>query len=171
MKLTDLFIADLERERAKTRKAVEAVPEGKGEWKPQEKAMPLGRLTNLVATMPSWLAMMIERDAFDVVPQPGQPSQFAKQLTTRADLAKAVDEGFDAAKKALEGTSDDHLAKPWQLKAGGRVVQESPRHVMMRDSLMHLAHHRGQLMTYLRVLGSAVPAIYGPSADDQSFGG
>ena len=64
MKLTDLFIADLERERAKTRKAVEAVPEGKGEWKPQEKAMPLGRLTNLVATMPSWLAMMIERSEF-----------------------------------------------------------------------------------------------------------
>lgn len=169
MKLTETFIADMERERARTRKAVEAVPEGKAEWKPHDRAMPLGRLTSLVAMMPSWIAMMIDRDEFDVVPQPGQASQFARQLTTRAELAKAVDEGFDGARKALEGTSDEHLMKPWRLKAGGRVVQEAPRHIMIRDSLMHLAHHRGQLTTYIRVSGHTVPAIYGPSADDQSF--
>jgi uncharacterized damage-inducible protein DinB len=167
--LKDLFIADMERERGRTRKAVEAVPEGRGDWKPHEKAMPLGRLTNLVATMPAWVTMMIDRDEFDVVPQPGQQSQFAQQRSTRAELAQAVEEGFDGAGKALAGTTDDHLQKTWRLKAGGRVVQEAPRHVMIRDSLMHLAHHRGQLTTYLRTLGEAVPAVYGPSADDQSF--
>ena len=169
MTLKDLFIADMERERGKTRKAVEAVPEGRADWKPHDKAMPLGRLTNLVATMPSWISMMIDRDEFDVVPQPGQPSQFAQQRTTRAELAKAVDDGFAGARTTLEGTTDEHLQKPWRLKAGGHVVQEAPRHVMIRDSLMHLAHHRGQLTTYLRVLGEKVPAIYGPSADEQSF--
>lgn len=169
MKLTELFLADMEREHARTRKAVAAVPEGRGEWKPHDKAMPLGRLTNLVATMPSWIAMMIDRDEFDVVPQPGQASQFSRQLTTATELDKAVDEGFDGARKALEATSDEHLMKPWRLKAGGRVVQEAPRHVMLRDALMHLAHHRGQLATYIRVSGNAVPAIYGPSADEQSF--
>jgi uncharacterized damage-inducible protein DinB len=169
VKLTELFIADLERERGKTRKAVEAVPEGKGEWKPHEKAMPLGRLTNLVATMPSWLSMMIGRDEFDVVPRPGQAGEFSRQLGTRAELAAAVDEGFAGARAALEGTTDEHLMKPWTLKAGGHVVQEAPRHVMLRDSLMHLAHHRGQLTTYIRLSGEKVPAIYGPSADDQSF--
>jgi len=169
MKLTELFAADMEREREKTRKAVDAVPEGKGDWKPHEKAMPLGRLTGLVATMPSWITMMIGKDEFDVVPKPGQESQFAHPPTTRADLAKAIDEGFDGARKALAGTTDEHLMKPWQLKAGGRVVQEAPRHVMMRDALMHLAHHRGQLTTYLRVLGEKVPAVYGPSADEPSF--
>lgn len=169
MKLTELFLADLERERARTRNAVQAVPEGKADWKPHERAMPLGRLASLVATMPSWITMMIGRDEFDVVPQPGQASQFSRSLTTTAELAKAVDDGFDGGRAALEGTSDEHLLKPWRLKAGGRVVQEAPRHVVLRDALMHLAHHRGQLTTYIRVSGGAVPAIYGPSADDQSF--
>ena len=169
MKLTELFIADMERERGKTRKAVEAVPEGNADWKPHDKSMPLGRLTNLVATMPSWITMMIDRDEFDVVPQPGQQSQFSHQLTTRADLARAVDEGFDGARQALGATDDQHLMKPWRLKAAGKVVAEAPRHEMLRDALMHLAHHRGQLTTYLRVLGAKVPAIYGPSADEQSF--
>ena len=31
-------------------------------------------------------------------------------------------------------------------------------------------HHRGQLSTHLRPMGSTVPSIYGPSADDQGEG-
>jgi uncharacterized damage-inducible protein DinB len=169
MKLTELFIADLDRERAKTRKAVEAVPENQGEWKPHDKAMPLGRLTSLVAMMPGWITMMVGRDEFDVAPPAGQESQFAQKLTTREELVKAVEDGFDGARRSLEGTTDDHLMKTWTLKARGHVVQEAPRHVMLRDALMHLAHHRGQLTTYIRVAGGKVPAIYGPSADEQSF--
>ena len=32
--------------------------------------------------------------------------------------------------------------------------------------LLDAVHHRGQLTTYLRPMGSKVPSIYGPSADD-----
>lgn len=170
MTLRELFIADMERERDKTRKAVEAVPEGKGEWKPHDKAMPFGRLAGLVAMMPSWITMMIDKDEFDVAPATPQPSQFSQQPRTRDELSKAVDEGFAGARKALESTSDDHLMKTWRLRARGNVVAEAPRHVMMRDALMHLAHHRGQLTTYVRIAGGKVPSIYGPTADDQSFG-
>ena len=46
---------------------------------------------------------------------------------------------------------------------------EAPRHVVLRDTLNHLAHHRGQLTVYLRLCGQTVPAIYGPSADDPQF--
>jgi uncharacterized damage-inducible protein DinB len=169
VKLTELFIADLEREREKTRKAVEAVPEGQGEWKPHDKAMALGRLAGLVAMMPSWITMMIDKDEFDVAPATPQTSQFSQMPKTRAELARTVEDGFAGARKALEATTDDHLMKPWRLKARGNVVQESPRHVMMRDSLMHLAHHRGQLTTYIRVAGAKVPSIYGPTADDPAF--
>jgi uncharacterized damage-inducible protein DinB len=35
--------------------------------------------------------------------------------------------------------------------------------------LNHLFHHRGQLTVYLRLLNQPVPAVYGPSADDQRF--
>jgi len=46
---------------------------------------------------------------------------------------------------------------------------DQPRHVVLRDTLNHLAHHRGQLTVYLRLCDRTVPAIYGPSADDQRF--
>ena len=59
--------------------------------------------------------------------------------------------------------------KPWRLLVGGNVVSETPRHEMLRDTINHLAHHRGQMTVYLRLLGAKVPAIYGPSADDRSF--
>jgi len=35
--------------------------------------------------------------------------------------------------------------------------------------LNHWIHHRGQLSVYLRLLDVPVPAIYGPSADENPF--
>jgi uncharacterized damage-inducible protein DinB len=169
VKLTDLFIADLDREGPLVRRALEAVPEGREEWKPHAKSMPLGRLAGLVAMMPSWLTMMIEKEEFDLSPPPGTKSPFSRELKTRRELVQAADEGVAGARKALHGTTDDHLMKPWRLKVAGKVVAEQPRHVMLRDSLMHLSHHRGQLTVYLRMNDVPVPAIYGPSADDQRF--
>jgi len=169
MKLTDLIVGDLDREAPLTRRALEAVPEGRDDWKPHDKSMPLGRLASLVAMMPAWLSMMIEKDEFDVAPPSGTASQFSKPLTTRAERVETMEQGFAGARKAVQGTTDDHLSKPWRLKARGNVVMEAPRYVMMRDSLMHLAHHRGQLTVYLRLNDVPVPAIYGPSADDQRF--
>ena len=43
------------------------------------------------------------------------------------------------------------------------------RHEMLRDTFMHLAHHRGQLTVYIRMTGGLVPAIYGPSADESLY--
>ena len=88
MKLTELLVADLDREHALTRRALEAVPEGRDDWKPHQKSMALGRLAGLVAMMPAWLAMMTEKDELDVAPQPQPgtsppPSQFSRQLKTR----------------------------------------------------------------------------------------
>lgn len=169
MKLTELLIADIDREAPLTRRALAAVPEGRPDWKPHPKSMPLGHLSSLVAMMPSWLTMEVEQDEFDLKPPAGTPSRFAQKLTTRAELVKAMDDGFAGARKALQGTSDDHLMRPWRLKVAGKVVAEAPRYVMMRDSLMHLSHHRGQLTVYIRLNDLPVPAIYGPSADDQRF--
>jgi uncharacterized damage-inducible protein DinB len=42
--------------------------------------------------------------------------------------------------------------------------------VVIRDSVFnHAAHHRGQLTVYLRLLNASVPAVYGPSADENGF--
>jgi uncharacterized damage-inducible protein DinB len=49
------------------------------------------------------------------------------------------------------------------------VVWEGTRQEMIQDTINHWTHHRGQMTVYLRLMGAKVPALYGPSADDQSF--
>jgi uncharacterized damage-inducible protein DinB len=167
MKMTEFFLAQLEREAGGTRRAVERVPDGRDDWKPHEKSMPLGYLATLVATMPGWLAMMIERDDLDLNP-PGGGSRLEPPRTSR-ERVEAFDKSVAEAREALAGTTDDHLMKNWRLLVGGQVVADKPRHVNLSDTFGHLAHHRGQLTVYLRLLEVPVPAIYGPSADDARF--
>lgn len=169
MKLTDLFLGELEREAPLTRRALERVPEGRNDWKPHEKSMPLGRLAALVAGMPAWLTMMIDKEEFDLNPPGGSSGSFKMDFRTNQDLVKIMDDGVAGARTALQKTNDEHLMKPWRLLVAGKTVSEQPRHVMLRDSINHLAHHRGQLTVYLRLNDVPVPAIYGPSADDQRF--
>jgi uncharacterized damage-inducible protein DinB len=81
----------------------------------------------------------------------------------------ALDAGVAEARQALTGATEAHLMKPWRLLASGRVVSQDARHMVIRDTFMHLSHHRGQLTVYLRLNDVPVPAIYGPSADDTRF--
>lgn len=168
MTQTEVFLAQLEAEAKRTRHALERVPEGKDEWAPHPKSMPFGRLAMLVARMPSWIAMVVERDELDLNP-PGGSNIDQRPLKTAADLVKAMDEGVAQSRKALQAVTEERLTKPWRLLVSGRVVSEEPRHVVLRDTFMHLAHHRGQLTVYLRLNGAQVPAIYGPSADENRF--
>jgi uncharacterized damage-inducible protein DinB len=168
MEMKKLCLAQLEAETMRTRRALERVPEGREDWKPHEKSMPLGRLATLVAQMPSWVAMIIQRDDLDLSPAGGS-SGAPRSLRTVAELVQALEQGAADARQALTNTSDEHLMKPWRLLVSGKVVDEEPRHVVIRDTFAHLAHHRGQLTVYLRLNNVPVPAIYGPSADDASF--
>jgi uncharacterized damage-inducible protein DinB len=168
MKITELLRAQLEAEADRTRRALERTPEGRDDWKPHEKSMTLGRLAMLVARMPSWLAMMIKQDELDLKP-PGGSNIDQRPLRTAAELVKALDEGVAQARDALASVTDEHLLKPWRLLVAGQVVSQDARHVVLRDTFMHLSHHRGQLTVYLRLNGVPVPAIYGPSADDARF--
>jgi hypothetical protein len=52
MKITELLLAELDREAVGIRKTLEHVPEGKNDSKPHEKSMPLGALATIVATIP-----------------------------------------------------------------------------------------------------------------------
>jgi uncharacterized damage-inducible protein DinB len=168
MNLMNLFADEIVREGALTRRTLERVPEGKGDWKPHDKSMPLGHLTKMIAGMPSWVTMMIDREDFDLNP-PSGGSSFGQDMKTTKDLLDALDKGVESARAALAGTTEEHLLKPWRLLVAGNVVQEKPRHEMIRDAINHLSHHRGQLTVYLRLNDIPVPSIYGPSADDQRF--
>ena len=166
MKLTQLFLDELDREAPRTRRAVERVPIGRDDWKPHSKSMPLGRLAGLVASMPSWVTLIIDQDELDLTPPGG--GQFRPPPPDK--LADTLDQQVAKARESLRATNDDFLLTTnWRLRAGGQVVLDQARHIVLRDTLNHLAHHRGQLTVYLRLLDQPVPAIYGPSADDQRF--
>jgi uncharacterized damage-inducible protein DinB len=167
--IKEFLLAELEREVPRSRKALEQMPEGNGEWKPHDKSMKFEYLAELVAIIPSWVAMQVTKPDLDIAPVDGSSSIQRTKKTTRADYLKALDESAAAARKALQETSDDHLATNWQLKARGQVVQQGPRHEMIQDTFNHWAHHRGQMTVYLRLMDATVPAIYGPSADDKNF--
>ncbi len=167
MELTQLFLAELDREAERTRRALEQVPLDRDDWKPHPKSMPLGRLAGLVASMPSWVSLIIEQDELDLTPPPGR-GQYQQPATEK--LIEALDGHVVKARQSLAKTSDQFLTTTnWRLRAGGNVVMDLPRHIVLRDTLNHLAHHRGQLTVYLRLNDRTVPAIYGPSADDTQF--
>jgi len=158
----------MDREVERSRRALAEMPEGKFDWKPHEKSMIFGYLANMVATIPTWINMQINQDELDVAPAKGSNME-RKRLDTGAALIEALDKAAADARSAFEKTSDEHLETSWRLLARGQVVMEAPRYEMIQDTLNHWAHHRGQMTVYLRLLGAKVPAIYGPSADDNQF--
>ena len=166
MKLAEMFAAELDREAAGTRRVLERVPVGKDDWKPHPKSMPLGTLANLVASMPSWIQMMIETEELDIAPV-GEKKYEQAKLRTPKELIAAHDEHVAKAREALKKVSEEHLMKIWSLKAAGKVMDEKPRYMRIRDGVLnHLAHHRGQLTVYLRLNEAKVPPVYGPTADE-----
>ena len=168
MKLKDFLRAELDREIERSRRALEQVPDGKYDWKPHEKSMIFGYLANMVATIPMWVSMQINQDELDIAPKDGSKFE-QKRLESSSELIEALDKAAEGARAAFDQTSEEHLATNWQLKAAGNVVAEAARHEMIQDTLLHWAHHRGQMTVYLRLMGAKVPAIYGPSADDKEF--
>jgi hypothetical protein len=168
VELIKFFASQLDREAAISQRVLQHVPVGKAEWRPHEKSTPLGYLANLVATMPSWVSMAIEMDELDLNPPGGAPPPRVTWTST-ADLQRMHDDAVSKARKALAATSEGHLATAWKLLVAGKVVLTNPREIVIADTFTHLAHHRGQLTVYLRLNGSHVPSVYGPSADDRSF--
>ncbi|HUR33950.1 MAG TPA: DinB family protein [Vicinamibacterales bacterium] len=168
MTFIDLFLDELDREARRSRRALMQVPDGQRNWKPHDRSMAFGYLADLVATMPTWLTMIVKQDELDVAPKDGARLP-RPRLETSDDYVRALDAAVADARAALEATSEAHLQTHWRLLAAGHVVSDTPRHEMLRDTVNHWAHHRGQMTVYLRLLGATVPALYGPSADDTRF--
>ncbi len=168
MKLVDFFAAQLEREATISRRALASVPEGRQDWKPHEKSMAFGPLATLVATMPSWVSFVVTQDQLDLNP-PGGGGYKPPAWSTNGELVAIHERSVAEGREVLAKTNEKVLLLPWRLLAGGRVVSEDPRHVVLADTFTHLAHHRGQLTVYLRLNGVSVPSIYGPTADQKTF--
>jgi len=167
MILKDYFLAQLDREGATTRKTIERFPDGHNDFKPHPRSMEFGYLASVVATMLGWIALIVDRDELNLDSPEGAEFR-TKALGSKAELLASLDTAIDKARHALQSATDEHLAKPWAFKMGGNPVSQNPRSIMIADSVFsHLAHHRGQLTVYLRLLEAKVPAIFGPSADER----
>jgi len=159
---TDL-LPEWDQEMKSTRRCIERVPSDKAEWKPHPKSFSLGHLAQLVAGMPGWITMALTQEGLDLKGTPGYSTQ-----TTDA-LLKDFDKNAAGGRKALEQAKDSDFALPWSLKMGDQVLMTMPRGAVVRQTISHLSHHRGQLTVYLRLLDVPVPSIYGPTADDKGW--
>src|SRR6185369_3425851 len=130
MNIKDFLLAELNREVERSRSALAQVPEGKSDWKPHERSMAFGYLANMVATIPMWISMQIGQDELDIAPKDGSKFE-QKRLSSSAELVEALDQAAAGAREAFDKTTDEHLMTNWQLKAGGKVVAEAPRHEMI----------------------------------------
>lgn len=167
MKITELLLAELDREAVGIRKTLERVPEGKNDWKPHQKSMPLGYLATIVANIPAWLDMVVNMDELDINPL-GGPKFRPPAWKTRQDLIQQFEASLKKGHEVLQNTTDDRLFNTkWRMLSAGKLMSEQQRYVAIRDGVLnHMAHHRGQLTVYLRLNNEKVPAIYGPSADE-----
>lgn len=69
---------------------------------------------------------------------------------SRTELLEIFDKNVAATRKAIEGATDEHLAKTWSLIFRGQTVLQMPRAAVLRNMVMnHLVHHRAQLGVYL----------------------
>lgn len=167
MRLSQLLLPELHAEAESTRRVLERVPDaqGDGEWRPHEKAFPMAHLAQLVARLPGWAPMMLDRTELDISPVEG-PKFPGYSIAKTATLVAEFDRNVEAAKKAIELASDEDFQVPWTLKKSGQVVMTQSRYQMLRFMVLnHLVHHRAQLGFYLRLVGRQVPEMYGPTAD------
>jgi uncharacterized damage-inducible protein DinB len=110
--------------------------------------------------MPGWITNVVTETRLDLGRGPGYSNQKTDALLS------IFDKGVREARRALETVKDADLAVTWQLAFGDKVLWAAPRAEVVRNTISHLVHHRGQLTVYLRLLDVPVPSIYGPTADE-----
>ena len=167
MPLIDILLPEYDRETGTTRRVLNRVPEEAFGWKPHARSMTLGALAAHVAALPTWTAHVMNADSFDI-----ETTQvdYDAHPTSSAVLVATFGTNVARARDLLRNRSDAELRQPWTLKRGSRDIFTLPRIAMLRYFVLnHLIHHRGQLSVYLRQQDVAVPAIYGPSADEGGF--
>ena len=150
MSVTDDLLMEFREELKSTRRVFDRIPADKLTWKPHDKSMTLGQLAMHTAGVPGAIAGMTSGDSFDIL---------------KGNFTPPSPQSTDELQSALTSYAQ------WRLTRGDTLLMAVPRVVAWRSMMLnHWYHHRGQLTVYLRLLGVPLPAIYGPSADENPFG-
>jgi uncharacterized damage-inducible protein DinB len=92
-------------------------------------------------------------------PEPAPAEVLPENGSVRAHVARLV----ELARPRLAYLAARH--EPWWLDRVPFFDVERERIWVFWRRVLHTAHHRTQLTVYLRAMGRAVPATYGPTAD------
>ena len=158
-----LFL-DLEPELASTRRILERYPDEHADWKPHEKSMSLSALAGHVAELSGFGTQIATTPDWDFAKDAYQRST----VRTREELLALFERTSGMIRDAVSRLDAAALEHVWKIRMGDTVLLQGPRAQVLRQLFFsHLAHHRGQLTVYYRILGIAVPGMYGPTADEQ----
>jgi uncharacterized damage-inducible protein DinB len=162
MSIAEAMIGEFSQESIGTRKMLERLPDDKLSWKPHEKSMTMGRLATHLAEIPEWAETIVNHESFDMGASDYKPKELNK-----AEILALFDKNVEDFKKVLSGQPDEQLFQNWKLLMGDHVAVEMPKVACLRGFVLsHGIHHRGQFSVYLRENDIPIPALYGPSADE-----
>ena len=166
MSIVDSLIQELEFEADTTRRVLERVPRDNLEWQPHPRSFSIGKMAMHVATIPGMFARLLAEDYVDFAEWDFESTD----PNPAVDLTALMEESVADAKQWLASVDDEQAFAIWRGAVAGEEMVAMPRIAVIRSMILnHLYHHRGQLCVYLRLLDIPVPAIYGPSADEDPF--
>lgn len=167
MTIAESLLPEFEMEMAGTRRTLERIPDDKLDWTAHDKSNSIGWVACHLAEIPGWVEGTLTQEVWDLNPPDGEPYQSPKLDSTQAIL-ELFDANVAQAKERLAKTPDEEFAKSWSLASGGETLLTMPKLAVMRTWVLnHTIHHRGHLCVYLRLNDIPVPALYGPSGDEE----
>ena len=161
------ILPEFDQEMARTRKTLERLPAEKLAWKPHEKSMTMGQLATHLINVPTWGQMVLTTPELDINPE-GKPLQQPPLIKSIEEALKQFDENVATFRTTLAKSHDETFLENWSLIANGTKIFTMRRLACIRSMVLnHMIHHRAQLGVYYRLNDIPVPALYGPSADEQ----
>ena len=147
-----MFVGFWANESKTTRNVLARIPEN-SDYKPDPKSRTAQQIAWQIVCEEKMIIEALETGKAEWAPPPMPPTM------------KAVAEAYEQQSAAILKRWQALPAEKWagSLEFFGSQRLASP---MAWSFLFDIVHHRGQISTYLRPMGSTVPQIYGPSADE-----
>jgi len=162
--LTEYFANMLENEGKTTAKVLAAVPDQGRDYRPDAKSRTAWELATHLALGDIWFLDSIIGGKFNFDPE--AEAKGAAQFKGVKDLVDHYNREFPTRVKQLRALPADKLTSIVDFFG----MMQMPNAFYLGFANNHSIHHRGQLASYLRAMGSKVPAIYGGSADEPMTG-
>jgi uncharacterized damage-inducible protein DinB len=162
MSFAQTIFAEFEAQAPITRRYLERLPEDKLTWKPHVRSMSAGQLALHIARVPGGVVRFVQQN-------PAQAPDFSNvpQPSSLREIQNTFEESITTVRSLLLQFDDASMQETWRMVQGDTEILAIPRAQFLRDIMLnHWYQHRGQLSVYLRLLNVAVPASWGPSADE-----